>query len=59
MFYVQLLIIKSPPSHFLNSPSPLGFSLLTPYTLPSMHLSMPSKHFRPHISAYILVSFQT
>ena len=44
---------------FLNSPSPLGFSLLTPFTLPSIHLSMLSKHFRPHISACISVSFQT
>ena len=54
-----ILILNHPPSHFLNSPSPLGFSLLTPFTLPSMHLSMFSKHFRPHISACISVSFQT
>ena len=32
-----------------QSPFPLEFSLLTPFTLPSMHLSMLSKHFRPHI----------
>ena len=34
-------------------------SKITPFTLPSMHLSMLSKHFRPHISACISVSFQT
>ena len=31
---------------------------LTPFTLPSMHLSMLSRHFRPHISACISVSFR-
>ena len=48
----------TPPFHFLISPSPLGFSLLTPFILPNMHLSMLSKHFRPHISACISVSFR-
>ena len=38
-----------PLFHFLISLSPLGFSLLTPFTLPSMHVSILSKHFRPHL----------
>ena len=45
-------------SHHSNQDS-LGFSLLTPFTLPSMHLSMLSKQFRVHLSACILASLQT
>ena len=32
-------------------------SLFPPFTLPSMHLSMLSRHFRPHISTCIPVPF--
>ena len=55
----NFLIFNSPPFHFQISPFPLGFSLFSPFTLPSMHLSMLSRHFRLHISACILVPFQT
>ena len=33
--------------------------LFSPFTLPGMHLSMLSRHFRLHISACIPVPFQT
>ena len=59
MFYLINPFTLMAPFSFPNFPFPLGFSLLTPFTLPSMHLSMPSKHFRPHISTCISVSFQT
>ena len=41
---------------FPNFPFPLGFSL---FTLPSIHVSMLSKHFRLHISACVPVPIQT
>ena len=56
---VKYPLTITPSFSIPNFPSPLGFSLLTPFTLPSMPLSMLSKHFRPHISACISVSFQT
>ena len=46
-------------THFPISLAPLGFSCFPFFTLPNMHLSMLSRHFRLHISACILVPFQT